>query len=696
MNSFIKIIGLFSLIFAVGLSGIILFVANYDYKHIKPIIEQAIEDATGRKLSIQGDIYFHIGWTPGIRMSKVTFENASWSPRDEMLKVGQLQLDIQLWPLLKKTIQIKRLILENLYLSIEVNKDGKSNLEFKALPNKKSQSASPEKSFSIPKMGFQNVCLKTVHLSYNNMAESKQITMTVNQINAHTGGLDKPVSMDLIGVYRNHSFDSQATLGSINSFMNPKKKWSIKLSARGGGMDVTIHGYIMDVLSFKDMTLNLRCKGKQLESFQKMIETSFPINGPYEIQMAFSEQADSQYKAAFDLFLGENKLKGLGELYLNRSRPGIKLVLEADKIDLRGILDVPEKSKNKTSNDKDFFSKEPLLSESLSPIDFVAIIRIHTLITNHLAIHDINTKIHLTPDYLKLNPISASIGGGKISGQLLLDNQQSKGEITANIVTKNMNIGQMLKELDITEAFEGIPDINIDLKTQGRSMHEWMASLCGNIILQMGEGKIYNKYLNIFGGELSSNLLRLINPLRTKHYSLVHCLVSRLDIQDGKADITMLMLDSDQMSVLGAGNINLGNETLDISIKPLPKIGLDTGRLGKYSLSLSELAQPFELGGTLKHPRIKMDLSKAAWTFGKAVGGMMLFGPAGIAVSLISGVADDKNPCELAREVARTGKYPEIPYDQKSLMEKTQESVQKGMNDVGKGISDTWKQILGQ
>ncbi|MBF0450917.1 MAG: AsmA family protein [Candidatus Magnetomorum sp.] len=695
MKRFIKWLAICLIVIISGLGGLFIFLFTYDYNHLKPVIEKAVMDATGRKLSIQGNIHFYMGFTPEIRISQVRFENAAWSDQPHMLQVGQLQLEIQLWPLIKKIIYIKRFILEDIDLSIEINKNGTSNLTLDQLPTNQptKQFPSSEEKFSISEINFQNVCLKTVRLAYQNAMEAKQMTLTMNQINVSATGLYQPVSVKAIGKYRNHVFDIQGSLGSINSLLDAHQNFPIDLSAKGGGMDVSLTGKIQDVLSFKGIELNAFCQGKQLETFLNMAGVSAPIDGPYHIQMAVAEQADHHYKAAVDLFLGNNTLKGLGELNLNRVRPGIKLVLEADTIDLRPFITSPPKNPP-TDKDPDLFSYEQFLPDSFLNMDFISALRVHTLMTPRLAIHDLNTHIRLTPTSFTLKPFSASIGGGTIKGNLNIENGQKKGVITATVETSTMNIGQMLKELAITEIFDGSPDIKLSLNTQGHSTKEWMIHLNGHIIVQMGEGKIYNKYINMFGGELSSNVIRLINPMKTNNYSLVQCMVCRFDINDGLADATMMMLDSDQMRIVGAGKVDFGKETIDISIKPLPKSGLNTGRLGKFSLSLSELSEPFKLGGTFKNPHLKMDLTKAAWTIGKAVGGMILFGPAGIAAALISGVAsNEQNACELAKEVARTGKYPVHP-SHPSVMKRTQQSVQKGFNDVGKHISDTWNQLF--
>lgn len=672
-----------------------IFLFSYDLNDLKPIIEKAAIDATGRKLTIHGKIYFHVGWPPGICITEVTMDNAQWSKKPHMLKVGKLEVDIEILPLLHKIVHVKQLTLNDFNLFVEINKLGESNLDFETVPNNQAENVHISNDIDIPQIGFNQICLNNILLSYENANEPNPLSLTLNQINARSNGMDAPVHMDIIGEYRKHQFDIQAEVGSIHCLLNAQENFPLTITAQGAGMSLTARGNIQDILAFKGVHVQMFCQGKKFKQFQEMTGTSMPLDGPYHFQLSLIEKKDRQYKSAVNISLGNNKIKGLGEILLDRKRPGVKLVFQADTIDLRPFLIEKAQSKNISLTETDrFFSNQPLLSNPLSKIDCIGMFKIQTLITSRLAIHDINTKVRLSPKLFEMKPFTASIGGGKVAAQLKISSEPQI-KIFTNILTQNMNVGQMMKELDISDMLDGILDCRVHLATQGNSMNKWFSSLDGYVSVHMENGKLFNQYVNMLGGELSSNLIRLFNPLKKNQYTHINCMAARLDMSNGLANTTIMMMDTDQMRVIGNGHISLKDETIDISIRPLPKSGLDTGRLGKFSLSLSELAKPFKLGGTLKKPEMTLDYKQAAWTIGKTVGGVVLFGPVGIAAGLISGVADNKNPCEIAKQVARTGQYPEGFHANKSLMQKTKDSVQQGIHHVGETIGNTFNKLWG-
>ena len=55
------------------------FIAFYDFNKFKPMIAKAVMDATGRELTIAGDIGFRLGVRPTLNVAEVSLQNAPWS-----------------------------------------------------------------------------------------------------------------------------------------------------------------------------------------------------------------------------------------------------------------------------------------------------------------------------------------------------------------------------------------------------------------------------------------------------------------------------------------------------------------------------------------------------------------------------------------------------------------------------------------
>ena len=107
------------------------------------------------------------------------------------------------------------------------------------------------------------------------------------------------------------------------------------------------------------------------------------------------------------------------------------------------------------------------------------------------------------------------------------------------------------------------------------------------------------------------------------------------------------------MTVVGEGDINLRTEALDLGVTPEPKEGVGADNVASVNISLKEFTKPFRLKGTLAHPSLGIDPTETVLTFGKTLGNIALFGPAGLATSFVSGKFGENHPC--AKSLAALG-----------------------------------------
>jgi hypothetical protein len=370
-------------------------------------------------------------------------------------------------------------------------------------------------------------------------------------------------------------------------------------------------------------------------------------------------------------------------------------VLVANKLDLRPYFEEsPDTGKITKDLSKDagrddrIFSDHPLPLEMLKQAD--ADVKIHAVqvLLPHLPLNSLDMDMVLKDGTLIVKPLKAVLGKGSMDGRLSLQSGEKTASLAMVFKINELDISYLTKGLKNTGGLEGSLDIDIDISARGASIAGMMGSLNGTTVLVMGKGRVDNTYINMLGGDLSSSLFRLLNPFRKEtQYTSIHCFVSGFNMKDGVASTTALALNTDYMVVVGEGEINLKTERLNLSLKPVPKEGVGTSMIGKLNISLDELTRPFKLGGTLAHPSLAVDPTQTAIAFGKAIGGIMLFGPVGIAAVLIGSSSGDENSCLAAVEAARKGVRVK-----KGFMGQ----VTEGAEDVLKGAGKELKKLFGK
>ena len=106
------------------------FVITADYSRIKALIETTVSDATGRKLTIAGDLSLSISLNPQLVTGDVTLANASWGSKPSMLKIGKLKAGVKILPLFVGDVEIYGIQFIDTDVLLETDANGQGNWHF--------------------------------------------------------------------------------------------------------------------------------------------------------------------------------------------------------------------------------------------------------------------------------------------------------------------------------------------------------------------------------------------------------------------------------------------------------------------------------------------------------------------------------------------------------------------------------------
>jgi uncharacterized protein involved in outer membrane biogenesis len=430
---------------------------------------------------------------------------------------------------------------------------------------------------------------------------------------------------------------------------------------------VAVKGSIQDLTARRGIDLHFEIQGNDLAVIQRLGGPDLPLQGTFSVSGQFSDPSPKIYRIpSLQAGLGDNDASGWVEVNLSKDRPHVSAELSSQKLDLRPFLaGVEEESTTKAQSaasgpkkDK-VFSSKPFDLEWLKPVDADIKLRNKQVLLPKLALDDVVAAILLLNGNLQLKPFTFAVGGGTADVQFDLRSQDEPPRLAVAKVIDQLDLGPMLDELGYERNIEGKLNTDINLSTQGGSYAEMMAGLEGNIYIAMSDGRASSAYLNLLQKYLGSNIRQLLNPFQAQaKYEQINCFYNTIDIKDGLANVKLL-LDTQQTSIIGAGDVNLKTETLNLGIKPTPKKGYGLSGIGTVGFSLKELSQPFRLRGTLAHPHLSIDPERMVFTLGKFAGAMAL-GPAGIAAFFADISLGKKDPCLAARQFSeKDGQRPD-------------------------------------
>lgn len=647
-----RIVGIAAVLFIAMIVAAYVILSTYDYNKFKPRIAKVVEDATGRKLTLAGDIDLEVGLSPTLVVEDVSFQNATWGSRPELAKLKRFEIQIALLPLILKRIAVKKILLVSPDILVETDSSGKSNLDFETEEGE-SQEPEDKKSVRFPRVRLLQVLIRNSRITYKDGRSTKTYVLTGQTLRSTSKDYDSPLRVEFKGACNDIPLEFEGTLGPIHALADSKQSWPLDLTIKAAGTIVSVEGSIKDVMNLKDMTVAVHVEGRSIPEVARLLPMSdVPDLGPFKIGLGLSDVAPKTYKISnLKVAFGDSDLKGSAELSLAKKRPRFTATLSSQNLDLRpvlsqtGLISGPKEpvGKSKKKHDK-ILPTDHLPLDVLKYADARLTFNARAFLLPRLAINDLTFNMVLDEGHLMVERLEATIGGGTLDAQIDLNVQGKDAMLQAELQINQLDLDRMLKKLGLEDVAEGEVDIQVDVKSRGNSVAAIMAGLNGKFSFIIGQGQIYNKYIHILGSIFSQTLPRLLNPfLEATEYTQTNCIVSGFAVKDGLARSTALMFDSEDMTVLSKGEVNFTTEELDFSIKPVPKEGARKKKI-KRSISLSTLAKQFRLSGTLADPSIEVDTRRASKTFGKGVGAALV-GPAAVIAVLFTSKTGEKAPC---------------------------------------------------
>ncbi|MBW2363967.1 MAG: AsmA family protein [Deltaproteobacteria bacterium] len=691
-----------------GLSIITIYIIlfNYDLEDLKPHIFKLVENATGRELIIDGNIHLQVSLAPRIIIEDIALRNAQWGSNQNMIQAKRVKLQVALLPLLSNKIIIRQLVISEPDILLEVGHNGKTNFEFKKpsnLVDKKVETVKEKKGWPI--FGSKKIIIENGRFAYNDLRNKESYTVKIRRLTLSGKDIEEPLKVKLSGLYNNQIILAEGKIGPLPALSDPSEQFVLNILIKAGGNSLFLDGRIQDITSIQGLTIDVESKIKNPIFIEKLIGQPFPIKKPFEISGKLEAHEAYSYKIQEFSFTSQNIVfNGSIDINIKGKRPRVKAVIAAEELNLIPLIldsrDVKRKPVSDTAKKKEsrVFPNDLLPEINFSVVDADVQLQARSIVLPEIAFNYVYAIISIKDRRLHVDAFKADMGPGTLNGYFHLNPTKNMWHMEIAMKAEQLPLNLLVPTRKVTDSLEGDIDMLFSLTAHGKSVAEIMSNLNGDVGLSMCDGKIATKYIDFLGTDFSTGLVKTLNPFkkRTDHTE-VNCFVCILDITKGMAQTKALVLDTGRAITIGRGRVDFTSEKLDISLKSIPKEGIGLDKIGKISISLSELYKPVKISGTLARPSLTIDLTQTAITLTKVAGGVALLGPAGIALALVTARIGDDNPCLEAVEAVKHGsKEKGLTYDKKEgIFQRTTNSIVERLKKLlGRVIKNPEKKSL--
>lgn len=654
---------------AVTLVGGLVVLGQMDFGKYKSMITEQAEQATGRKLTIGGQLTLSVFPTPALTVHDVSFANADWGSTPNMATFGELRARISILPFIfGGTVHIAQFDLSDAQVLLETDDKGRGNWVFAAKPvlsqavqksgQKSGPKSGPEPSpksapaastpaastpsappasadgSAMPALTFDSVKMHNILVTYRDGATHKSTSVMVSSLTA-SGSLAGPLRI------------------------------AAELNAEGA--ELTVDGTVQNPIAQRGIAITLTLEGKtEVASGGKSYHLSTTLVGDIDKGIVLKPLQGN---------FGASAFTGDASIDLSGVRPRIGATLHVPQLDLTDLSASPtsaetpngQTSKEQASpsqspasngsspstkapspkggDDGHVFSNDPLPLDSLHSVDADVAVDIGLLKTEQLLFHGMSGRLSLDNGELKIKPLTADLNGSPITIGVALSVRNRPATLDFDLNGQKLDMGKIVEQFSGKDLLDAKGDLIIAVHGAGDSVRALMATLDGKSSLVVSKGLIKNRYADLIGADVFREVVAWTGG---KHDTPLNCLVTRFDIQRGLATSRGMLMDTGDMSMVGEGTINLGTERIELELTPRPK-----------NVSVLNLATPIDIGGSLKHPSVQ--LNRVALAKRVAGGVATSINPLFAIGSLVldNSGDSDQNPCVAALEGKTSAKAKE-------------------------------------
>lgn len=629
---------LFGLVSLVLVAVVAVFVV-VDGAFVKSRLEQAMK-AKNRTLSIEGTPTIRLYPVAGIALGKTSLSEAGTDK--VFVALDSAEVAVRTMPLLSGEVAVETLKIAGLRANVVRHKDGSTN--YSDLAGGKETSAKGEKP---PVLRIAEVQIDKAQLSYRDEASGQELN--VADLNVKTGRLDGQtpgeVSLAAHVTGKKPEVDLRAQTSGALRFDLAKAEFAFdKFSAQAKGridrdaleadfsapkVEVTpsraagseVRGSVL--IKGPQRNLNAKLRIAAVEGTAKALTVP---NIALELDAAMEHlKIKASLQAALKANLEKQDLDAEVSGKLDEAAVKVKLALtnfaplaatfdaSFDRLNVDQYLP-PEKKEAKADDRVDL---APLKGRKVS-----GKLAVGNLVVKHVKMENVKAEMKLADGKLEISPMTANLYGGSTTGSLVADANGNKVHVKE--AAQNVAIGALLRDAANKDLLEGKGSVALDVQTAGATVPAMKKALAGSAHLAMKDGAIKGFNLADTARNVKSAVgMKTAKPDPSQKTDFSE-LSASFNIKNGVAHNEDLKAQSPFLRLGGAGNVDIGNSTIDYTAKAT-LVATSKGQGGRTVNDVAGVTVPVKLSGALDSPTWNVDYSAlvgsmAGGALGKAAG----------------------------------------------------------------------------
>jgi uncharacterized protein involved in outer membrane biogenesis len=554
--------------------GLALFGINW----AREPLQAMVLERTGRALQIDGELSLQLGW-PRPRLRAV-------AAAPQMLTAEAVELSLDARELLQGRLAFPEVRLQK--------------------PRVFMEASGARKTWLLDRLQSDDDARIPIGHLLADQGEANYVDSTAHtDVHAEFATSDAGLRFKAQGRWRGDALAAQGTGGAVLAWRDEVTPYPLKLTASLGRTQVDAEGTVTSLLHFSAVDLQLALRGASLADLLPATGIALPPTQAYRLQGRLVRSGTQWRYTAFSGQIGHSDIAGTLQVDSAGARPLLTGSVASRRLDVDDLLPAIGKREGTAASAR-LLPDLPFDPARWAHLDADVALSAETLArAQALPLKNLKTRLRLQDRVLGLDPLAFELAGGRLQGLLKLDGRAVPLRGHLKLQLRGLNLALLLPKLELGEASLGQLSGDAELSGQGASVGALLASADGRISVVAQNGRISRLLMEQSGLHLLE-ILRL--SLAGDQTVPLNCVVADFAATHGQLHVRALVLDTAVNTVVGSGQVDLAQETLDLTFRPHTKVS-----------SVVALRSPIHVRGSLKHPVATVDGGSVAARGGGAL-----------------------------------------------------------------------------
>jgi AsmA family protein len=653
-----KVAAVICAIFALLLIMLLAVIGVLDSNLLRPTLEHAIAEKTGRETKVTGDLRVHLlSWTPSLAIGGITIKNPPWADKPTMFSADQLRVSVSLGRLLRGQIVLPQVSVTKPVINLERDKAGRASWEFGSKNGTPTENTKPAK---IPTILSLTIDDGSLHV----LDKIRKLRFEGSLVAAEKASSDDPSAFKIRarGTLNEQPF-SLAVDGAPLQDLTPKKAYTFTANVAAADIRLDTTVTVEKPFDLSDLNVGFVVTGKDLADAYYLTGLALPNTPPYRLAATVKVAGTTYTVDDLKGRVGSSDLSGEVTVETRSKIPKLAGHLTSKRlniVDVAPALGAPATGKgdtlsaasaDATSKDNAVPTKpapkpvvtdyqklhDRLLPDSVLQVDRVRGMDadVHytagSVITPKVPLRQVTFHLVLDKGVLTMDPLAFVLDRGKFAGTVKIDARKNVPESTIDMRMANIDLSQFKSPAMTSPPLTGSLEGRVRVTGIGNSVHQFASSAKGAISVMVPQGEIGAGIAELTGINVTRGLGLLLGAKDQK--TEIRCSVMDFQAAQGTLAEKTFFIDTTDVLISGRGDINLQDEKLNLELKGDPK-----------HIRFSRVRAPITVGGTLAHPSIGVDVKKLVGQGTVAAALATLLTPVAAVIAFIDpGLAKNKD-----------------------------------------------------